>query len=240
VDSDGTFRGPPLRKFAATAKRLLPEAVVRELQRYRAFESHERALYLKIRISNKIGFTNPRLARVPGAARSFLFVCFGNIMRSPMCGALLSRELAYLHNPQLTVMSAGLNSSPGRPAHPWAVEAAKEFGVSLEDHRARSLTPEMVDSADVIFVMDYQNQVQLLSRWGAAKKKIHLLSAYAGKEYRSVEIRDPYYMGLEGTRACYRILNTCVQNLVREISNEDETATTLNARTTQTASSKLP
>jgi len=218
VDIEETFRERLARNIRAAAKHLLPEGVVREVQQYRAYDKHERPLYLKIRMSNRLGLTNPKLSRVPETARAFLFVCFGNIMRSPMCEALLNRELAHLDDAQFTVASAGLNAIHGRPAHPWAIAAAKEFDISLEHHRARLLTAEMVNQADAIFVMDYHNQVQLLSRWGGAKKKVFLLSAYAAGDYRPVEILDPYYMGQEGTVRCYEILNACIQNLVRGLS----------------------
>jgi len=216
VDIEETFRDRLARRIAATAKTLLPEVVVREVQQYRACGKDERPLYLKIKICDRLGFTNPKLSRVPETARAFLFVCFGNIMRSPMCAALMNRELTHLDHPKFTVLSAGLNAIPGRTAHPWAITAAKEFGISLEQHRARLLTAEMVNQADVIFAMDYHNQVQLLSRWVGAGKKVFLLSAYASVDYRPVEILDPYYTDLEGTRRCYSILDICIQNLVRE------------------------
>ena len=196
--------------------------MVHEIQRYRAFARNERPLYLRIRISNQLGLSNPRLSRIPETARSILFVCFGNIMRSPMCEALFKRDLSRFRNTQFTVVSAGLNATPGRPAHDWAITAAKDFGISLENHRAQVLTPEMVKRADAILVMDYHNQVQILSRWADAKEKTFLLSAYAGEDYRSVEISDPYYTGLEGTRTCYSILSACTQNLARALLNHQQ------------------
>lgn len=141
-------------------------------------------------------------------------------MRSPMAEGLLQRELAHLDR-KFTVTSAGLNTLPGTPAHPWAVEAASELGISLEEHRSRLLTPEMVDQADAIFAMDYHNQVQLLTRWPASSRKIFMLSAYAGQDYRPVEIADPYHQGLEGTRTCYSILVHCCRNLAKELSNQN-------------------
>jgi protein-tyrosine-phosphatase len=81
----------------------------------------------------------------------------------------------------------------------------------------------MVNQADVIFAMDYHNQVQLLSRCVGAKKKVFLLSAYASADYRPLEILDPYYMDMEGTRRCYSILNTCIQNLARGFSARNRT-----------------
>jgi len=138
-------------------------------------------------------------------------------MRSPMCEALMNRALAAVPDKHITATSAGLNAAPGRAAHPWAVAAARELGISLENHRAKLLTAEMVKQADVIFAMDYLNQVQLLSRYAHAKDKVFMLGAYAGEDYRPLEIHDPYYAGEEGTRDCYKILSTCIQNLVGDL-----------------------
>jgi protein-tyrosine-phosphatase len=216
----GTFRERLTRSIKAAGQKLLPQAVVQEVRQYRAYVGNEGPLYLRIRFLNGMGLTNPRQSRPPKTARSFVFVCFGNIMRSPMCEALMKRGLGAVPKAQITVASAGLNAVPGRAAHPWAVTAAKEFGISLDNHRAKLLTPEMVSQADVIFAMDYQNQVQLLSRYVQAGSKVFMLSAYAGEDYHSGEIRDPYYTGEEGTRECYKILNTCIQNLVSGLSVE--------------------
>lgn len=136
-------------------------------------------------------------------------------MRSPMCEALFNREITGIQTQRFTVVSAGLNAVPGRAAHSWAISAAKEFGISLDSHRAQLLTPEMVARADAIFVMDFENLAQLLSRWPGAKSKVFLLGGYAHGEDRSVEIYDPYYLGLEGTERSYRTLSVCIQKLAR-------------------------
>lgn len=194
----------------SAARKVLGERVVGEFRQYRTYAKSERPLYLKMRILNGLGVSNPKRVRPPDTSRSFLFVCFGNIMRSCMCEALLNRELPHS---EMKVTSAGLNAIPGKQAHPWAVSAAQEFGVSLEHHRARLLTSEMIEQADAIFIMDYQNHVQILSRHPSAKNKVFLLSAYAGDDYRPIEIHDPYYLGQEGTVRCYQILQTCINNL---------------------------
>jgi protein-tyrosine phosphatase len=208
------------KSIKSTAKRMLPEAVVQEIQQYRTYPRSERPIYLKTRLSSRLGLG---LSRPPKTARSFVFVCFGNIMRSPMCEALMNRAVTGFPD-QVMVTSAGLNAMAGRPAHPWAIMAAQEFGISLENHRARLLTSEMVDRADAIFVMDNQNQVQLLSRWSSARNKVFMLGAYAPKEYRGVEIRDPYYLGQDETRYCYQILNTCIQNLTHSLPSKPQIA----------------
>jgi protein-tyrosine phosphatase len=198
-------------------KNWLPGPVQREVQRFRAYRRAERVLYLKLRFLHGAKLASPRVRPVHTAS-SFLFVCYGNIMRSPMCEALMNRALVDSQDSRISVGSAGLHAVPGKTAHPWAIAAAKQFGIHLEDHRARMLSPEMVDQAEVIFVMDYQNQVQLLTRYPHAVSKVYLLSAYAAENYDSVEIPDPYYLGEEATRKCYGTLNVCINSLIDSFS----------------------
>jgi protein-tyrosine-phosphatase len=206
-------RATLVRNIRLAARKLLPESVVREVRNYQAYGRNERGIYLKTRILNGIRSDRRRLPGSGATVRSIVFVCFGNIIRSPMCEALMKRVLADYPQVNVAVASAGLNATEGRAAHPWAVAAAREFGIHLEHHRARLLTKEMVTQADAIFAMDYQNQVQLLSRWPESKNKVYLLSAYAGPGYRCAEIADPYYLDEDHTRICYQILDICVRNL---------------------------
>jgi protein-tyrosine-phosphatase len=204
------------RYIKAAAKALLPNVVNEELSRYRTYAQTERTLYLKIRMLNAVGITDLKRRQPLRTARSLLFVCFGNIMRSPMCEALMKRA-ACSWTREITVASAGLHAVPGRAAHLWAVAAAKESGVSLETHRAQVLTLEMVTRADAIFVMDYQNLVQLRSQYPEAKNKVFMLGAYAERNSRSLEIGDPYYSDETGTRQCCKTLESCIKNLAASL-----------------------
>ncbi len=215
-----TLRDRVKRQVEVTAKQWLPNDVIKEVRQYRAYKRVERPLYLKTRILSGVGLLASRNFRVPATARSFVFVCFGNIIRSPMCEALMNQAIARIPGAQVKITSAGLNAVAGRAAHPWAIATAPDFGVSLEDHRARLLTPEMVNQADVIFAMDYHNRVQLLSRHPQARARVFMLSAYGDEEHHSDEIPDPYYMGQEQTRYCYRVLQTCIRNLVCSFPQE--------------------
>jgi hypothetical protein len=61
--------------------------------------------------------------------------------------------------------------------------------------------------------MDVQNQVEFLSRYPEAAGRLFLLGAYSGTTSRAIEIRDPFFGNLDETRRCYRLLQTCTQNL---------------------------
>ncbi len=205
------------KSIRRVVKRLLPASVLQEARKFRACDTKERSAYLKVRISNGLGWKNPKTSVPPKTAHRFLFVCFGNIMRSPMCEVLMNRELVRIGDAEFTATSAGLNASPGTAAHPWAIAAAQKFGVSLEHHRAQRVTRAAIDQADAIFAMDCQNQVQLLARWPDAGHKVFMLAAYAGPEYESVEIPDPYYQDQQEARLCFETLNTCIRNLAHSL-----------------------
>ena|SRR5437667_11864068 len=138
------------------AKIFIPGSILRQLSQHKVrYERTTHPFHLKLQPTDFSDLLN-KPATVPATPPSFLFVCFGNIMRSPMCEALMKRAIA--GRPKVyNVLSAGLNAEPGRRAHPWAISAASELGISLEDHRARALSQQMVDDADAIFIMDSQN-----------------------------------------------------------------------------------
>ena len=204
-------------RLRAVAKSSLPPAVLKELQRYRALNGSERLTYAKLRMLSGMGVASFQRRPDTRGVRTILFVCFGNIMRSPMCEALLKRMLPGPGDRRFVITSAGLHAVPGREAHPWAIAAARNLGISLEDHRARLLSTEMVDSADVIFAMDYSNFIQILSRWKSAGQKVFMLGAYAPNRYPETEIPDPYHGSALETVECYKVLGACVHNLAQDL-----------------------
>jgi protein-tyrosine phosphatase len=160
---------------------------------------------------------NPHGAPPLGAStRSVVFVCFGNIMRSPMAEALFRKEAEAV---QLAVSatSAGLHAISGSEAHPWAQAASAEMAAPLANHRSRLLTQEMVSEADAVFAMDFQNLAELLALYPEARRKILLLGEYSEGSGRSREIADPYFGNLDTTRGCYAMLHACIRALTREL-----------------------
>ena len=172
-------------------------------------------IYGELWLRDRLGVRSENQRLVPPATRSFVFVCYGNIMRSAMAEFLMRQALneGGLEH-QVQIVSAGLHASAGREAHPWAQQAAADLGISLVNHRAKPLTREMVDQADCVLAMDFQNKAELLTLYPEAKGKIYMLSAYAEGPWQYREIPDPYLADLEGTRFCGRQLRTCVRNLI--------------------------
>ncbi len=197
------------------ARKFIPRFLLQQSGIIRRLGPRAGRIYAGLRFRDVMGMRGENQRQVPASARSFVFVCFGNIMRSAMSEFLMRKALS--QNPQtrdIRIVSAGLHASPGREAHPWMLEAAAGLGISLVSHRAKLLTPEMVDQADAIFAMDFQNRAELLTLYPKAADKIYMLSAYAEGPWKDREIPDPYLGDPDVTRYCAGQLQICIHNLL--------------------------
>lgn len=203
--------------FKASVRKIVPEKLLKERGVAMRLGPGAGRSYAQMRLLGAIGLNPVENRLVPAHARTLVFVCFGNIMRSPMADALLKQAAAGAKI-DIRSDSAGLHAIPGKPAHTWALTAANELGISLSDHAVKLLTPEIVEHADAVLAMDLQNLAELQHLYPGFKNKFFLLGAYAGSP-RIREIPDPYLGDLETTRQCYRVLQTCVRNLMASLSS---------------------
>lgn len=126
-----------------------------------------------------------------------LFVCHGNICRSPFAERLVTAGSGSWEQ----VASAGSFPRGGRPAPEDAVLVATTFGIDLGPHRSHVLCAADVASADAVFVFDVRNHLTMARRFPAAWGKVHLLGALSAGP---LEIPDPYGRGPERFEAVYR------------------------------------
>jgi protein-tyrosine phosphatase len=122
--------------------------------------------------------------------RGVLFVCIGNLCRSPMAEALLRRAM-----PLLKVASAGLCAQPGMPADPNAVAVMRRHGIDISEHRARLLNTSMCTTHDVVLVMDKALKHDVLSRYPQLRGRVHTLA--------DESIADPYRLPYDAFVECY-------------------------------------
>jgi len=125
--------------------------------------------------------------------QKILFVCTGNICRSPTAEGVLRHRLRALKKQGIEVDSAGTHAYHISEApDPRSVAAAKKRGVMLKDLRARKVTPEDFHIFDLILALDYDH-LQHLQRMAPGDAKAHtaLFLEYAG--HKEKEVPDPYY-----------------------------------------------
>lgn len=185
---------------------LIPADLFRRIQAYRHQSAHVRSWTRRRRLARWLWLKHPRRRISPRGARNILFICHGNIFRSPLCEYLLRRELERHGDTVRSVASAGLHARDGNNAHPMGVTAAAEFDIDLEPHRARAVTTGIIEAADLVVVMDFINEAELLARYPFAADKVIVIGDLA-RGRSGVAVPDPYGRDMAAVRACYADLS---------------------------------
>ena len=135
-----------------------------------------------------------------------LFLCYGNICRSPFAAALAAARVQ-----GACFSSSGFHPRGERcsPAHVCAVAA--EFRVSLENHRSSVVTDEKLSAADLILLMDGDNFDRVARRDPRLLDRATLLGCFSANG--PLEIKDPYDMSLAETRAVFRQIESAIIGL---------------------------
>ena len=133
------------------------------------------------------------LARPVG---SVLFLCLGNLCRSPFAAAAAAARL-----PGVACASAGFLSHDGRASPPHVVLTARSLGVDVASARARRVTAADVAAADLVVCMDTSHLERVAAEFPHAMAKTTLLGLF--EPDGPAEIRDPYELSPSATRAIF-------------------------------------
>src|SRR5256714_199083 len=133
--------------------------------------------------------------------KTILFVCTGNICRSPMAEGLF-RHATKGRN-EFKVLSAGVGAVEGLAPSEYAVKALRELGIDISRQRSRMLSGEIVNQADYIFGMTHSHVDAITMLYPQAAEKTFLLREFDETldSYEN-DISDPIGGSYEVYRAC--------------------------------------
>ena len=146
-----------------------------------------------------------------------LFVCLGNICRSPMAEAVFAQKVrdAKLED-EILADSAGTGGwHIGSPPHPETLRVLKERSIPFQ-HRGKQIASSDLNRFDYILTMDDQNYQDVLALGSGSAKVVRFLS-YA-PECGRTEVPDPYYVG--GYEGVFDLVEAASTGLLAAIRKE--------------------
>jgi protein-tyrosine phosphatase len=151
---------------------------------------------------------------------SVLFVCLGNICRSPLAEAAFRREAERI-GLEVRIDSAGTGDwHVGRPPDPRAAAVAMKNGVDISSLKARQVTAEDFHLFDHVVALDAENLANLraIRPAGAAAELSLLLDHVPGREGQAVA--DPYFGRAEHFDRTWSDVTAGAEGLARRIAGE--------------------
>ncbi|NOY85605.1 MAG: ATP-grasp domain-containing protein [Nitrospirae bacterium] len=152
-----------------------------------------------------------KIHRKVQTAKNVLFICKGNICRSPF-----AEQYARTVFPKdIQIRSCGYYPIQNRTSPEDALTAAKTFGIDLSEHRSTIVTKALLQQADVAFIFDEENKKIMTERFSFAGTKIYFLGALSSPG-KDIIIKDPYGGGLEGFKSNYQSVILALDRLFKD------------------------
>lgn len=162
-------------------------------------------------------------------SKRVLFVCLGNICRSPAAEAVMNR-FAQEYDVDVQVDSAGTHDYQiDQPADPRMVAAAEARGYELTS-RGRQVTAEELEEGryDLVLAMDSENHAFLQDMAGEVRPHVRMFSDFLDDQHWPADVPDPYYGEADGFETVLDMLEegcpVILQSLVGEAIHADEFA----------------
>lgn len=140
--------------------------------------------------------------------KNVLFVCVGNICRSPSAEVMLRRAV---EGRGIQVSSAGLGALVGHDIDPTAQQLLVEHGLDGSAHRGRQISDAILGAADLVLTMERKHVHRITEIAPQASGKTFLL----GKWQSDLEIPDPYRQARPAFEHVYSLMDEGVRSWVR-------------------------
>ncbi|MGL1886691.1 MAG: low molecular weight phosphotyrosine protein phosphatase [Reichenbachiella sp.] len=148
-----------------------------------------------------------------------LFVCLGNICRSPLAEAVFNSKVNSL---TLEADSAGTAAYHiGKQPDHRSIKVAQDNNIPI-NHRARQFVVEDFDRFDYVIAMDENNRKDMEGLSRTEVKNLYLLREFDLESEGELDVPDPYYGGYDGFVEIYEMIDRSIDELLKHINNESK------------------
>lgn len=146
-----------------------------------------------------------------------LFVCLGNICRSPLGEAIFNHKVQGL---EMEADSAGTAAYHiGKNPDHRSIDVARANGVPIS-HKARKFVAEDFDRFDYILAMDRDNYRDMKSLATGSAENLYLLRDFDPEANGDLDVPDPYYGGYDGFENVFQMVSRSVDRLIAHIESQ--------------------
>ena len=148
--------------------------------------------------------------------KSILFVCLGNICRSPLAHGI-AENIVQKRNLALSIDSAGTsNWHEGEAPCANSIKVAQQYQVDISQQHSRPITKKDISCFDYVVAMDKQNKEDM-EAFGFAQ--VYLLGDFS--DYDGEDVPDPWFFkGFEGFEKVYTMVSLCVEDFIEKVEDE--------------------
>lgn len=166
-------------------------------------------------------FVNPRIDNpiLPKYVKTILFVCKGNICRSPFAEYIANKIALERSLKKVVSFSAGLQVPTSLYSPKEVLEVAEKIGVNLNAHKSNGITSQLAESSDMIIAMESWHVKRLREMFPMFGNKIFLLPLFERNaqrwrwSYERYNISDPYGKPLPYFQECFHRIEICINEL---------------------------
>lgn len=157
--------------------------------------------------------------------KTILFICTGNVCRSPMAEGILRHVLN--GRSDIRILSAGVGAGNGQPPSTHSLNALNEWGIDITDQRSQLLTADLVAQADLILGMTQGHVESILMMFPEASGRVHRLRDFDPTlDIFERDICDPIGGSFEIYQACRDQIKSGIEAMLTALESNSSEPTT--------------